>query len=174
LIATCCVGEIMAPRSENIVKNFGPRSHAFQVAAWTLLTLWEQLKGKPEFAVVYEAWERYLGIVYGTVLADDKLFIRHTYLATLAKLMVWACLVGGAAPDGAQIQAVLEGQFFKDQCIENFPEKDFFSWPARADARETGIEVARQLLRLLRNYNLQELSEDVMKSLYQELVDPKT
>jgi len=30
------------------------------------------------------------------------------------------------------------------------------------------------LLGLLRNYNLRELSEDVLKSLYQELVDPKT
>jgi hypothetical protein len=166
--------EIMAPRSENIVKDFGLHSHAFQVTAQSLLTLWERLKGQPEFAVVYEAWEKYLRIVYGSALADDELFIRHTYLAILAKLMAWARLVEGTTPDGSQIQGVLEGRFFKDQGIENFLEEDFFSWLARGEARETGIEVARLLLGLLRNYNLRELSEDVLKSLYQELVDPKT
>jgi hypothetical protein len=166
--------EIMAPRSENIVKDFGLRSHAFQVAAQSLLVLWDGLKEQPEFAVVYEAWEKYLRIVYGSALADDELFVRHTYLAILAKLMVWARLAEGKAPDRAEIQAVLEGQFFKDQGIENFLEEDFFSWPARGKARKEGVEVARPLLGLLRNYNLRELSEDVLKSLYQELVDPKT
>jgi hypothetical protein len=167
--------EILAPRSENIVKDFGLRSHAFQMAAQSLLALWNGLKERPEFQVVYEAWEKYLRIVYGSALADDELFVRHTYLATLAKLMAWARLVEGkATPDRAQIQAVLEGEFFKDQGIENFLEEDFFSWPARAEAREAGVEVARPLLGLLRNYNLRELSEDVLKSLYQELVDPKT
>lgn len=166
--------EIMAPRSENIVKDFGLHSHAFQVTAQSLLTLWERLKGQPEFAVVYEAWEKYLRIVYGSALADDELFIRHTYLAILAKLMAWVRLIEGSTPDAAQIQGVLEGRFFKDHGIENFLEEDFFSWPARGEAAEAGTETARLLLGLLRNYNLRELSEDVLKSLYQELVDPKT
>jgi hypothetical protein len=167
--------EILAPRSENIVKDFGLRSHAFQMAAQSLLALWNGLKERPEFQVVYEAWEKYLRIVYGSALADDELFVRHTYLATLAKLMAWARLTGEkATPDSAQIEAVLEGEFFKDQGIENFLEEDFFSWPARGEAREAGVEVARPLLGLLHNYNLRELSEDVLKSLYQELVDPKT
>jgi hypothetical protein len=166
--------EIMAPRSENIVKDFGLHSHAFQVTAQSLLTLWERLKGQPEFAVVYEAWEKYLRIVYGSALADDELFIRHTYLAILAKLMAWVRLIEGSTPDAAQIQGVLESRFFKDHGIENFLEEDFFSWPARGEAAEAGTETARLLLGLLRNYNLRELSEDVLKSLYQELVDPKT
>jgi len=166
--------EIMTPRSENIVKDFGLRSHAFQVVAQSLLASWERLKKRPEFAVVYEAWEKYLRIVYGSALADDELFIRHTYLAMLAKLMAWVRLIEGTTPDAAQIQGVLQGRFFKDHGIENFLEEDFFSWPARGDAAEAGTETARLLLGLLRNYNLRELSEDVLKSLYQELVDPKT
>jgi len=166
--------EIMAPRSENIVKDFGLRSHAFQVVAQSLLASWERLKKRSEFAVVYEAWEKYLRIVYGSALADDELFIRHTYLAMLAKLMAWVRLIEGTTPDAAQIQGVLQGRFFKDHGIENFLEEDFFSWPARGDAAEAGTETARLLLGLLRNYNLRELSEDVLKSLYQELVDPKT
>ena len=166
--------DIMAPRSENIVKDFGVRSHAFQVANNTLLSLWNCVKGQPEFAVVYEAWGKYLRIVYGSALADEALFIRHTYLATLAKLMAWARLVKSTTADSGQIRDVLEGQSFKDQGFENFLEEDFFSWPARPPVKDTGTDVARMLLGLLGKYNLRELSEDVLKSLYQELVDPET
>lgn len=167
--------EILAPRSENIVKDFGLRSHAFQVAEQELLAGWNRLKVKPQFGVVYEAWERYLRIVYGSALADDELFVRHTYLAILAKMMAWSRLSEGiSVPGDDEILAVLEGQFFKNRGIENFLEEDFFSWPARGEARAVGIEASRLLLGPLRNYNLRELSEDVLKSLYQELVDPKT
>ncbi|MFQ6043899.1 MAG: UPF0758 domain-containing protein, partial [Candidatus Poribacteria bacterium] len=137
--------------------------------------LWESLKSGAEFIVVYESWEKYLRIVYGTSVAEAELFIRHTYLATLAKLMAWSRLTEAKEqPDDAQILSVLEGQFFKDRGIENFLEEDFFSWVARKGAKDRGVEISRQLLSLLRNYNLSELSEDVLKSLYQELVDPKT
>jgi len=168
--------EILSPKTENIVKDFGLRSHAFQVASQTLLSLWNRLKGKPEFSVVYESWEKYLLIVYGSSVADEELFIRHTYLATLAKLMAWSRLTEAEiSPDRDQVLSVLEGQFFTRQAgIENFLEEDFFSWLAREDARQAGVETARMLLSLLQNYNLRELSEDVFKSLYQELVDPKT
>ena len=166
--------EVLSPRTENIVKDFGIKTHAFMNVSSTLLALWESLKGRSEFDVVYENWEKYLRIVYGSSIAEEELFIRHTYLATLAKLMAWSRLAEGkASPANAQILSVLEGQFFKDQGIENFLEEDFFSWLAREEARDEGIELARRLLSLLRNYNLRELSEDVFKSLYQELVDPK-
>jgi SAM-dependent methyltransferase len=167
--------EILAPTTEAIVKDFGLRSHAFHAAGQTLLSRWRGLKERPEFGVVYESWARYLLIVYGTAVADEELFIRHTYLSTLAKLMAWHRLTGErTAPNDDQILSLLEGQFFKEQGIENFLEEDFFSWVAREDARAAGVETARQLLSLLQNYNLRELSEDVLKSLYQELVDPET
>jgi len=167
--------EILAPTTEEIVKDFGLRSHAFHAAGQTLLSRWGSLKDQPEFSVVYESWARYLLIVYGTSVADEELFIRHTYLSTLAKLMAWRRLTEErTAPDDGQILFLLEGQFFKEQGIENFLEEDFFSWVARGEAKVTGVETARQLLSLLQNYNLRELSEDVFKSLYQELVDPAT
>lgn len=171
--------EPLSPKTENIVKDFGVKSHAFQVVSQTLLSLWKSLKSKSEF-IVYESWEKYLRIVYGTSVAEEELFIRHTYLATLAKLMAWSRLAEAESSlNNAQILSVLEGQFFKDRGIENFLEEDFFSWIARKEAPPhsppaTGVEIARQLLSILRNYNLRELSEDVLKSLYQELVDPKT
>ena len=167
--------EILSPKTESIVKDFGIKSHAFRIAGQNLLSLWQNLKAKPEFTVIYEGWEKYLRIVYGTSIAEEELFIRHTYLATLAKLMAWSRLIEERGSlDSTQISSVLDGHFFKDRGIENFLEEDFFSWLARKHAKDDGVEIARKLLSLLQNYNLRELSEDVLKGLYQELVDPRT
>lgn len=167
--------EILHPTSEIIVRDFGVKSHAVQIATSALLTLWQEIKAQSAFAVIYDSWEKYLRIVYGSEVAGDTLFVRHTYLATLAKLMSWMRMSESASlPDDAQIVEMLEGQLFKAQGIENLIEEDFFSWLARAEAVKIGVSVVRWLFSLLQNYNLRELSEDVLKSLYQELVDPET
>ncbi len=167
--------EILHPTSEMIVRDFGGRSHAFQTTTHTLLALWQEIKIQGAFAVVYRSWEKYLRIVYGSEVAGDELFVRHTYLATLAKLMSWMRITESATlPEEAKIVEMLEGRLFKAQGIENFIEEDFFSWLARADAVKVGVSMVRWLFSLLQNYNLRELSEDVLKSLYQELVDPET
>lgn len=101
--------------------------------------------------------------------------MRHTYLATLAKLMSWMRISeSDTLPEDEQILEMLEGQLFKRQGIENFIEEDFFSWLAREEAANTGTAVVRLLFSLLQNYRLRGLTEDVLKSLYQELVDPAT
>lgn len=167
--------EILHPTSETIVRDFGVNSHAFQSTTRALLTLWQQIKSRSAFAVVFDGWDKYLRVVYGTQVAGDDLFIRHTYLATLAKLMAWKRITESTAlPDDSQIVELLEGRAFKAQGIENFIEEDFFSWLAREGAVKIGVGAARWLFSLLQNYNLRELSEDVLKSLYQELVDPAT
>ncbi len=167
--------EILHPTSETIVRDFGAKSHAFQTTTHALLTLWQEIKAKAEFTVIYESWEKYLRIVYGSEVAGDELFVRHTYLATLAKLMSWMRISESTRlPDDAQIVEMLEGQLFKRQGVENFIEEDFFSWLARAEAVKGGVSTVHWLFSLLQNYNLRELSEDVLKSLYQELVDPET
>jgi len=167
--------EILTPKSETIVHDFGVRSHAFQTTTNALLNLWQSIKKQSSFAVIYDSWEKYLRIVYGSQVADDELFISHTYLATLAKLMSWMRISESVSlPDDAQIVEMLEGRLFKAQGIENFIEEDFFSWLARDEAVKVGVSVTRWLFSLLQHYNLRELSEDVLKSLYQELVDPET
>jgi len=167
--------EILIPRTENIVREFGIHSHTFHVTGQKLLRQWQELRSLAEYIVIYETWEKYLRLVYGSSVGDEELFVRHTYLATLAKLIAALRIaVPTSQPDDALLEAVLKGEFFRGQGIENFLEEDFFSWPGRPEARDTGIVVARQLLSLLQKYDFTQLSEDVLKSLYEELVDPKT
>ncbi len=167
--------EILHPTSETIVRDFGVKSHAFQTTTNALLGLWTDIKTGSAFTVIYDGWEKYLRIVYGSEVAGDELFVRHTYLATLAKLMSWMRIgENKSLPEDSQIVKMLEGRLFKEQGIENFIEEDFFSWPARDIAVKISVSAVRWLFSLLQNYNLRELSEDVLKSLYQELVDPET
>lgn len=170
--------ELYHPTSERMEKDFGANSHALQTATAALLPLWRQIKEQNPFAVIFAEWERYLRIVYGSKVAGDELFIRHTYLATLAKLMAWMTITESEVlPPDEKMVELLGGQIFKDQGIENFLEEDFFSWTARPAAAEKVIGVVRGLYSLLKNYRLRELAkegEDVWKSLYQELVDPET
>jgi len=167
--------EVLPPTSEMIVRDFGLKSHAFQTTNSALLNLWEKVKNQSGFQVIYDSWEKYLRIVYGSDVAGGELFVRHTYLATLAKLMSWMRISESTTlADDVQIAQMLEGELFKRQGIENFIEEDFFSWLSRPEAVKVGVEVIRWLFSLLQNYNLRELSEDVLKSLYQELVDPET
>ncbi len=105
--------------------------------------------------------------------AENKLFCRHTYLATLAKLVAWNRLSDGRI-NNEIIHSILNGEFFRRQGLENFIEEDFFSWITRREVKEVGLEILRLITSLLNNYNVRELSQDVFKSLYQELVDPKT
>ncbi len=166
---------VLPPTTETIVRDFGAKSHAFQTTTRALLALWQQIKEHSAFKVIYDSWEKYLRIVYGSAIAGDELFIRHTYLATLAKLMAWMRITGSASlPADSEIAEILEGHYFEKLQVYNFVEEDFFSWLARGEAVKTGVSTARWLFSLLQNYNLRELSEDVLKSLYQELVDPET
>ena len=167
--------EIIVPTSEAIVADFGAKSHALKTISNKLLTVWNNVKAKNDFAVIKENWEKYLRIVYGDQIADDELLINHTFLATLAKLISWKRIAKSKTlQSDIIILEILEGKFFKAHGIENFIEEDFFSWIARGEVKKIGIDIVRWLFSLLNNYNLELLSEDVLKSLYQELIDPES
>lgn len=168
--------EILRPTSEGIVRDFGLRSHAYHTTGHALLHTWERVHDESAFAVVHDGWKKYLRIVYGEAVEADALFIRHTYLATLAKLMAFKRITGKRELPGADaIARILAGRYFRENAgIDNFIEEDFFSWIARPEVREESARAVRRLFSLLQKYNLRELSEDVLKALYQELVDPET
>jgi hypothetical protein len=73
-----------------------------------------------------------------------------------------------------QLLDLMTGRLFQREGILGYIEDDFFAWLARPEAQEAGLEAMRALLSLLTNYDFSRLTEDVLKSLYQELVDPVT
>lgn len=165
---------ILPPRTEEFERDFGMRSPAFLFSFRLLKEALKQVEDRSDFQVIYENWERYLRVTYGSVIGSKDLFLRHTYLATLAKLIAWVRLTQKSLiPSGEEISSTLNGEFFRGQRIANFLEEDFFSWIIREGAETIGLDISKKLLSLLVRYNLKELSEDVLKALYQELVDPE-
>ncbi len=167
---------ILPPTSEDVVRDFGLHSHAFHQAQAMLLRLWSQVAGQPAFQVVFQGWERYLRFVYGSAVGSEALFARHTYLATLAKLMAWLRFAPTSSQDPTleDWQRLILGKWFRDLGIHNFIEEDFFAWIAREPVWEETLALLKRLLGLLRHYHWRGLAEDVFKALYQELVDPET
>ncbi len=164
--------ERIPPNTEDMAKDFGLNSTTFKLVTDRLKEAWSQ--GRSEAHAPFEEWQRYLSLVYGSLQGDDDLFLRHTYLATLAKLMVHVYYSGGAIPASPdELDRILSGRAFREWGIENFLEEDFFSWLIRGRAKTRGLAAAWLLLQALERYDMERLNEDVLKGLYQELVDPK-
>ena len=163
--------ERIPPTAGDMARDFGPQSPAFSAAMDRLRVAWA--KGLITATTPFEEWSKYLSVVYGSRVGDETLFLKHTYLATLAKLMVYTYYSSGAVPSKEEVRKVLNGQAFREWGIENFLEEDFFSWLVRGGALEEGLKLAWELLKILERYDLTRLTEDVLKGLYQELVDPE-
>lgn len=163
------------PKTEEIVRDFGIKSPAFKYCFNTLERIWNTVKNRTDFKVVYDNWEKYLRVTYGSLIGSEELFLRHSYLAVFTKLIVYMRLEeSNAVPSKETIIKILDGEFFSEQGIDNFLEEDFFSWIARGQTKKTALDISGKIINQLANYNLRELSEDILKSLYQELVDPET
>jgi hypothetical protein len=162
------------PKAEHFLQDFGTDSAAFREASALWLEAARSIRGRRDYRVIYENWQKYLRVAYGTAVGDEHLFVRHTYLATLAKLIVYVRILNAdVAPAESETQEIIQGAFFEKKRILNFLEEDFFSWVARPPVLEVTQRIVSRIAGLLFTYNLRELSEDVMKELYQKLVDPE-
>lgn len=163
------------PTRQEFVAALGPASPTFRRLFPELQALYQQVAEAPEVAVRYRQWQAYLSIVYGSAVGDPALFIRHTYLSLTARLVARLFLEPGvllAHPE--DLAATVEGAYFREQGIDNFIEDDFFTWVLHPDAAETGIELLRRLAQALAAYDFSRARQDLLKGLYEGLVDPET
>ena len=134
---------LQIPTGETIVDAFGIRSPAYGTVVSCLVALWRAVHGRRDIATAFGRWSDCLHAVYGACDVQEDLFIRHTYLATIAKLMAWKHLTGSTvAPPEDAIGDLLDGRLFARYGIANLVD-DLFSWPAwqeegaRGESRES-------------------------------------
>ncbi len=164
--------ERIPPSSDDLKRRFGAESPTFSFMKDKLTRLFNKVAQEPTIKTKRNNWEKYLEIVYGEKVAGDELFMMHTYLATLAKIMVFLHINKGKLPSRGQLSAILDGKVFDDFGITNFIEEDFFAWILFPSIINDLNDSVMRLLTELVVYDLGELNEDVFKELYQELVDP--
>lgn len=171
-------GEIKKiPSFEEFVKDFGINSPAFKFMFEDLKYIWEKNKNENPFDIIFSSWDSYLSIVYGAKVNDYDLFLRHTYLSALVKLLVGSSFIKDRVQDF--IYKTVKGEFFKEIGIINFLEEDFFSWITNEKVFNNISLTLNKLNNQLNRFDLKKFikegtGEDILKELYQELVDPST
>jgi hypothetical protein len=169
------------PTADRFKNDFGATSAAYADAMAALRETWRVARTLPEPQLAFATWKSYLAVTYGQVGETEQdgeleeLFLKHTYLATTARFLVWAALSRGQFEGSLREEAkhILDGEFFRARNVENLAEDDFFQWVRRREAVETLTPVWERLLAEVLTYSLDRLDEDVLKGVYQELVDPK-
>src|SRR5918992_5405250 len=165
-----------APTARSVVVALGASSPTFRHVFPVLLGLFRKVKDAPEVVVRYREWQSYLSIVYGSEVGDDALFVRHTYLSLVARLIARSFLEPGAMLTSLEdLGKTIDGEYFREQGIDNFIEDDFFTWLLKSpDIVGDALELARRLAHSLAVYDFGQARQDLLKSLYEELVDPET
>jgi N-6 DNA Methylase len=157
----------LAPTPLLVSRELGRESLAYQVARSQLTELWDEVKAHPDVTIKRELWAKFLHIVYGSsVDNEDDLFLQHTYLTVVAKTMA-TTVVGIALPDPEQL---LPGEPFQAVGIFGAVESDFFDWVLTA---KDGPGWVRRVCRQVSRFKLENVQHDVLKGLYESLIDPE-
>ena len=129
-----------------------------------LRELWERLKANPVVALKRQLWADLLKLVYGREVESDALWFQHTFLVVVAKCIALA-VMRLAEDDPTRL---LSGDAFAAAGISGAVESDFFDWVA---ADPEGEALIRRIMNHVRRFRLAEVESDVLKILYESLID---
>jgi SAM-dependent methyltransferase len=156
----------LVPEARAVVQAFGRGSLTFSRARLTLDGLWAALKDDPEVRLKRDLWDGLLREAYGAEVGDDGLFLQHTYLTIIVKTIAARVL---DLPIGSA-DRLLSGGALVDEGIYGAVEADFFDWPLKLVA---GSDLVLQLATQTARFRLTDVETDVLKVLYESLVDPE-
>lgn len=159
------VPEVM-PTPIAVALAFGRYSLAFGRAHTELRRLWSDVRHHPEVQLKRNLWDGLLRQVYGDDIGSDALFLQHTYLTVLVKAIA-ARVLDLEIGDPAEL---LSGRLLINEGIVGAVEGDFFDWPLLAGG---GEDLVRSLATETVRFRLRDVEVDVLKSLYESLIDPE-
>src|SRR5690606_19527315 len=121
------------PSSEQFAFDFGDTGPLYAEARRKLREAWEKASVSPTVTTAFEAWKKYLRYTYAHKGGEEgllNLFLRHTYLASIARLLAWASLQDEAQakrprrPAVEMVISVLDGTWFKARRLANLVDDD--------------------------------------------------
>jgi methylase of polypeptide subunit release factors len=161
----------LVPTSQDVVKRFGDISPVFNSCFHSLSRMLASAQADPSCQVKFNEWDKLLAKAYGHSVARNELFLRHTYLSLLVKLLAYAALFR-QRPKGQELPEIITGKAFVN--LSNLAEEDFFCWVLTPSLRKDTLELLRGLAQHLAVYDLTKVDEDLLKELYENLVDRET
>ena len=154
----------LPPDPATVRIELGHDSIAYRRASEQLAALWAKWKDEPATALKRQLWAQLLKLVYGREVESDALFFQHTFLVIVAKAIALAVL--GLRDDNPK--RVLSGSAFEAVGIFGAAESDFFDWVV---ADTEGEDLVRRILTHVRRFRLDRVESDVLKILYESLID---
>jgi len=159
---------------DNIQTDFGDTSSVFINSLACLMEAAKDIKQHSVLKVAYEQWRRFLSIAYGKFDDSPSMFLVHTYLSVFAKFIAYVVVTKKSIDDDDTIKGILNGAVFENLNIERFVEDDFFHWVFADPYFKQLRPVFREIHFALSSYDFAEVQEDILKGLYQELIDLET
>ena len=159
-------GDDLPPEPEAVVRELGRQSLAWNRAVGDLRQAWAEVGTQPEPRLKRQLWAQRLELVYGTPVDRDDIFFQHTYLSVVAKTIAMHVL-GLQTPQPADL---LSGRPFEQAGVGGVVESDFFDWILAASK---GADLVHRIARHVGRFRLGEVKADVLKGLYESLIDPE-
>ena len=158
----------------DIQLDFGDSSRTFINTTQAMRRVMPDAQSASPVQVAFEQWQRFLQLAYGKFDEDSSIYLVHTYLSVFAKLLAYAVLKPLAQPDDDELRRVLTGDAFNALNVSHFVEGDFFYWVAEPAFFSALAPAFRELFNLIREYDFTDVEEDILKGVYQELIDIDT
>lgn len=157
-----------------VEESFGSQSPVFIEALREMTAHFATVKDTGELQVSFEQWKKFLSVAYGSFDASEKSFLIHTYLSVFAKMLAYSVVSNDDFIDDDEMRGIVDGSIFDRFNIGNFVDDDFYHW-IKSDASFTSLKkVFRLIAQELSGFDFSDVDEDVLKGVYQELIDLDT
>lgn len=166
--------QLLAPTLKNIREEFGGFSDVFRFVINEFEVFFETIKDKSEIKLAREEWQKCLADAYGSFDGEPRVFLIHAYLSVFAKMLAYTVVFKDDYIDDDETVRILNGDIFRSRNIENFVERDFFHWLNDEKAISTLRPALRRIADRLSEFDFTEIQEDILKGIYQELIDIET
>jgi hypothetical protein len=157
-----------------IEESFGYQSNVFIESIRELDKWFNDAKKFGEVQVSYEQWHKFLSIAYGSFDARENIFLVHTYLSIFAKMLAYVVISNDEFIDDDEMKKILDGSIFHNFNISNFVDNDFFHWVNNDRNYKNLKKVFRLIAQEILTFEFKEVDEDILKGVYQELIDIDT
>jgi type I restriction-modification system DNA methylase subunit len=165
---------LQKPTLQNINNDFGAKSNVFRYFLANGKGIYQKIKQNTEIQTAYNEWEKFLSIAYGNFQGSDEVFLIHTYLSVFAKLLGYMVVSKTPYIQGAEIPDILNGNKFSGLKISNYTENDFYQWIQTPDYYKLLEKEILQITLKLSDYKFENIEGDILKGVYQGLIDIET
>ena len=162
--------EHITPTPAAIEERLGASSPGHALDFAELTELYRAHRDDPGIALKRELWTKLLTTAFGTNFTDDDdLFVEHTLLVVIAEIVGHAVIGYDPTDPSYGAATLLSGRLFSvDAQIGGVIDADFFDWPAEIPGGEVFV---RGLARRIARFAWAQVEHDVMKVLYESVID---